>query len=82
MSGAEQLNTSAAKTGERPMISQSGAYSTFVSPAPRSLDGRKRFHDPARALGFSSLTISVGCQRSPSAIWRRNVARSDRCIHP
>ena len=33
VSGAEQLNTSGAN-GERPMISQSGAYSRLVSPAP------------------------------------------------
>ena len=47
----------------------------LVSPAPYSLSGRKRFHKPAaRALAFSSSTIAVGCQRSPSAICRRNVA--------
>ena len=33
VSGAEQLNTSLAH-GTRPMISASGAYSWFVSPAP------------------------------------------------
>src|SRR6516225_12323100 len=45
VSGAEQLNTSGAH-GERPMISQSGAYSRFVSPAPYWLSGRNRFHRP------------------------------------
>ena len=75
VSGAEQLKTSAPKPGTRPMISQSGAYSTLVSPAPYSLSGRNRFHNPAaRAFGFSSSTIAVGCQRSPSAICRWNVA--------
>ena len=75
VSGAEQLKTSGAKPGTRPMISQSGAYSRLVSPAPYSLSGRNRFHSPAlRAFGFSSSTIAVGCQRSPSAIWRWNVA--------
>src|SRR5207249_231559 len=42
VSGAEQLNTSGAM-GERPITSQRGAYSRFVSPAPRPLSGRKRF---------------------------------------
>ena len=52
VSGAEQLNTSGAQ-GERPMISQSGAYSRLVSPAPYSLSGRNRFHSPAaRAFAF------------------------------
>ena len=42
VSGAEQLNTSGANAGDRPMISQSGAYSTFVRPAPYSLAGQKQ----------------------------------------
>src|SRR5712692_6037174 len=42
VSGAEQLKASGAIV-ERPMISHSGAYSRLVSPAPRSLSGRKRF---------------------------------------
>ena len=46
VSGALQLKTSGA-IGERPMISASGAYSRFESPAPRSLAGRKRFHRPS-----------------------------------
>ena len=54
LSGAEQLHASGA-IGERPMISQSGAYSRLVRPAPSSLSGRKRFHKPAaRAARFSS----------------------------
>src|SRR6185503_18993026 len=69
VSGAEQLNTSGPKPGTRPMISQSGAYSTLVNPAPYSLSGRNRFHKPAaRAFGLSCSTIAVGSQRSPSAI--------------
>src|SRR5205807_387167 len=47
VSGAEQLKTSGANGDTRPMISQSGAYSTLVSPAPYSLSGRNRFHKPA-----------------------------------
>jgi hypothetical protein len=75
VSGAEQLNTSGANGSARPMISHSGAYSAFVSPAPYSLSGRNRFHNPAaRARAFSSSTIGVGCQRSPSATCRRKVA--------
>ncbi len=61
VSGAEQLNTSGAKWAQRPMISQSGAYSTLVSPAPSSLSGRNRFQSPAaRAFGFSSSMIAAG----------------------
>ena len=63
VSGAEQLNASGA-IGERPMISQSGAYSRLVSPAPRSLSGRKRFQSPrSRALALSSSMIGGICQR-------------------
>src|ERR1700731_2337708 len=64
--GAEQLNTSGAH-GERPMISQSGAYSRLVSPAPYSLSGKKRFHSSAaRAFAFNSSRSGTGCHRSPS----------------
>ena len=64
VSGAEQLNTSGAQ-GERPMISQSGAYSRLLNPAPRSLSGRNRFHRPAsRAAAFISRIGGVR-QRSP-----------------
>jgi hypothetical protein len=69
VSGAEQLKTSGAIAGDRPMISQSGAYSALVSPAPDSLAGRNRFHSPAAfARVFSSSTIATGCHRSPAAI--------------
>jgi hypothetical protein len=49
------------------MTSQSGAYSTLVSPAPLFDCGRNRFHSPcARALAFSSsMSGSGACQRSP-----------------
>ena len=46
VSGGAQLNTSGA-IGERPMISQSGAYSRFVRPPPSSFSGRNRFQRPA-----------------------------------
>ena len=67
VSGAEQLKASAAM-GERPMISQSGAYSRLVRPAPRSLSGRNRFQRPrSRALALSSSMIGGTCQRSAAA---------------
>src|ERR1700756_4489773 len=60
VSGAEQLKTSGA-IALRPIISHSGAYSRFVSPAPCSLSGKNRFHRPAeRAFGLSSSMIFVG----------------------
>src|SRR5512137_440849 len=70
VSGAEQLKTSGAM-GERPMTSQSGAYSRLVRPAPRSLSGRKRFQRPrSRALAFSSSMIGGTCQRvGPELSW-------------
>src|SRR3984893_2166278 len=65
VSGAEQLNTSGANGAARPMISQSGAYSVFESPAPYSLSGRKRFHSPAaRALAFSSSPSARNAENS------------------
>src|SRR4029450_11418828 len=69
-SGAEQLNTSGA-IGQRPMTSQSGAYSRLVRPAPRSLSGRKRFQRPrSRALELSSSMIGGTCQRvGPELSW-------------
>jgi hypothetical protein len=73
VSGAEQLKTSGAQC-TRPMISQSGAYSALVRPAPRSDSGRKRFHNPAAfAFSLSSSTTRVGCQRSPESTssWKR-----------
>src|SRR5260370_23276796 len=73
VSGAEQLKTSGA-IGERPMISQSGAYSRLVRPAPRSLSGRNRFQRPrSRALAFSSSMIGGICQRvGPELSWSTN----------
>src|SRR5919112_3019004 len=56
VSGALQLKASG-PMGLRPMISQRGAYSRFVRPAPRSESGKKRFHNP---LAFaSSLSSSM-----------------------
>ena len=58
VSGAAQLNTSGARNGLRPMISQSGAYWRLVRPAPCSRSGRNRFHRPsALAFAFSSSMI-------------------------
>ena len=49
VSGAEQLIASGAIHGFRPVISASGAYWTFVRPAPYSwVRGRNRFHSPRR----------------------------------
>src|SRR5581483_3456945 len=62
VSGAEQLNTSG-PTGERPMISKSGTYSRFVSPAPCPLVGRNRFHKPAALdLGLNFSMTGTGFQ--------------------
>ena len=68
VSGAEQLNISGANK-TRPMISQSGAYSTLDRPAPRADAGKKRFHKPAAfAFGFSDSTSAEGCHRSSPAV--------------
>ena len=68
VSGAEQLNTSAAN-GTRPMISHSGAYSRLLRPSgARLLCGKNKFHKPAlRASGLSSSMMSVGIQGLPLA---------------
>src|ERR1700687_2616904 len=51
------------------MISQSGAYSRLVRPAPSSLSGRNRFHNPAaRAFAFSSSMTGGICQRLSCAL--------------
>src|SRR6266403_5439526 len=70
VSGAEQLKASGAM-GERPMISQSGAYSRLVRPAPRSLSGRNRFQRPrSRALALSSTMMGGICHRvGPELSW-------------
>jgi hypothetical protein len=75
VSGAEQLNTSGA-IGERPMISQRGAYSRLARPAPRSLSGRNRFQRPrSRALALSSSRTGGTVQRSADeSSCSRNVA--------
>src|SRR5699024_11822571 len=57
VSGALQLNTSGPII-DLPIISQSGAYSWFVSPAPYSLSGINRFQSPSDfAFCFSSTII-------------------------
>jgi hypothetical protein len=83
VSGAEQLNTSGAQ-GERLMISQSGAYSRLVSPAPYSLSGKKRFHSSVkRAFAFS---LFEERHRLPSVAFadlaRKGPPRSDRRARP
>ena len=57
VSGAEQLKTSPAKP-TLPKISQRGAYSTFVSPAPLSDSGRNKFQSPS-AFAFSFRSSSI-----------------------
>ena len=67
VSGALQLKASA-PISERPMISQSGAYSLLVSPAPMSDSGRNRFHSPcAFALALSSSIAGGTVQRSAAS---------------
>jgi hypothetical protein len=57
VSGAPQLKASGPII-ERPIISQRGAYSTFVRPAPYSLSGKNKFHNPACfAFSFNSSMI-------------------------
>src|SRR5574342_1186821 len=46
VSGAAQLNARGASSGERPMISASGAYCRLVSPDPCGYPTRNRFHNP------------------------------------
>ena len=48
VSGAAQFVASAS-SGFRPISSQSGAYSAFVSPIPCSLSGRNMFQSPRSA---------------------------------
>ena len=78
VSGAEQLNGSA-PMADRPISSHSGAYSRLVSPAPYSLSGRKRFHNPcAFAFAFSDSMIGTGSHRSPSATCRAAIASAGK----
>ena len=83
VSGAEQLKTSGANGSARPMISQSGAYSVLVSPAPYSLAGRNRFHSPsARALRLELLDDRRRLPAIALGDLARNAARSDRRARP
>ncbi len=69
VSGAEQFMASGAR-GLRPLISASGAYSTFLRPAPKSDPGRNRFHRPrARASLFRS-SMTGGLAKGSSAARR------------
>jgi hypothetical protein len=73
VSGGEQLKTSGAMM-LRPIVSQRGAYSRLVSPAPCSLSGKNKFRSPAaRAFSLSSSTILVGDHRFCS------ISSSKRC---
>ena len=48
------------------MISQSGAYSRLVRPAPSSDSGRKRFHSFCpRAFSLRTSMVFVGTQGLP-----------------
>ena len=83
VSGAAQLNTSGAKP-TRPMISQSGAYSRLVRPAPYSLAGRNRFQSPASfAFAFSSSIMGGIVQRSPARVLavEGRLVRMDVLVH-
>ena len=67
VSGALQLKARDA-SGLRPMISQSGAYSRLLSPAPYSSSGRKRFQSPISfALARISFRIGGSMTSSPSS---------------
>ena len=67
VSGAEQLKGSG-PIGERPMISQRCAYSSFESASAYSRFGRNRFHNPcAFALALSSSMTGGTCQRLGSS---------------
>jgi hypothetical protein len=68
VSGAEQLKT-CEDQWMRPIASQSGAYSTFVSPGPCVVGGgRNRFQSPAaRAFACRSRSKGTSPQRPASA---------------
>src|SRR5665647_3247453 len=67
VSGAEQFSVAGARWALRPVISASGAYCRFVSPAPCS-PGRKRFHRPrARASALSSWSTGALVQAHGSS---------------
>ncbi len=68
VSGAEQFKASGARTGLRPVISASGAYSCTARPAPSCSSGRKRFHRPRLlALALSSSTMGGWWLGSPAS---------------
>ena len=68
VSGAEQLSASGAIHGLRPVISASGAYCRFVSPAPCSwIGGRKRFHRPRSRACALSASMTGGVAHRSSA---------------
>src|ERR1700721_1063488 len=60
VSGALQLNTSGA-IDDGPVISASGAYSTFVRPAPYFVSGKNRFQRPAARASLFKVSITAGC---------------------
>ena len=59
VSGAAQLSASGAMW-LRPVISASGAYSRFVSPAPKRSSGRNRFQRPRLRASCLSSSITGG----------------------
>ena len=69
VSGAEQLSASGAIHGLRPVISASGAYCRFVSPAPCSwIGGRNRFHRPRSRASALSSSMTGGVPHRSSAV--------------
>ena len=67
VSGAEQFVASPS-SGDVPMTSHNGAYSTFVRPGPCSASGRKRFQrSRLRASTFSSSITGGGKCGSPDS---------------
>ena len=53
-----------APIGDLPMISHKGAYSIFLRPAPKSLSGKNKFHNPSFfAFSFNSSRIGGMVQR-------------------
>ncbi len=68
VSGAAQFRASGAMDGLCPVISASGAYCRFVSPAPSGWWARNRFHSPLfLASVFSSPMTGGRSQCRPAA---------------
>ena len=67
VSGAAQLKTAGA-TRLRPISSQRMPYSQFVSPAPYSSSGRKRFQSPSAFACSPQLGTSAGGYGTPGRI--------------